>query len=54
MQGQPFFQAGFDDEIQKWEAGWTRETNPYPTEPQGHTLEITRRLIGKYAPAFAI
>ncbi|XP_012942158.2 alpha-N-acetylglucosaminidase [Aplysia californica] len=32
------------------ESPWTKSTSPYPTEPQGNPVEISRALFSKYLP----
>lgn len=36
------------DQIRDWELGWTRQHDLYPTQPQGDTVVLSRRLFEKY------
>lgn len=45
----PFDQHAFDEEVKTFEESWTQETKPYPTNPQGNTIDISRALYEKYA-----
>jgi alpha-N-acetylglucosaminidase len=35
--------------IRDGELAWTARHDPYPTEPSGETLAVSRRLLGKYS-----
>ena len=37
------------ERIRDGELAWTARHDPYPTEPSGETLAVSRRLLGKYS-----
>jgi alpha-N-acetylglucosaminidase len=46
---QPWDAEAWTKEVRAWEDAWTRETDSYPTEPQGDSVETALRLLEKYA-----
>ncbi|MEN8202828.1 MAG: alpha-N-acetylglucosaminidase [Bacteroidota bacterium] len=46
--GEAFNQRGFVDKSVAFELAWGNQTNRYPSEPVGNSLEISTRLIEKY------
>lgn len=48
--GTPFDAGAFERAVQDFEDGWTRRTNPYPTEVTGDSVEFARRCYATYWP----
>ncbi|MFH1743610.1 MAG: alpha-N-acetylglucosaminidase [bacterium] len=46
---EPLDEAGFERNIQLWEENWTHQTENYPSEVNGDTIAVARRLHEKYA-----
>jgi len=49
--GTAFDRAPVAADLCRWEQGWSRRHDSYPTEPLGDELAVTRRLIAKYRKA---
>ncbi len=47
----PFDAAAFEREIRAWEENWTHQTEPYPTEPAGDPVRVSREIWAKYRDA---
>jgi alpha-N-acetylglucosaminidase len=45
----PFDRAPFAAAMCAWETQWSRQTNAFPTRPQGDAIGVARRLRSKYA-----
>lgn len=46
--GTPFDAAAFERDAIAFEDGWTRSTDPMPTEPVGDSVQIARELFATY------
>ncbi len=46
--GVPFDRAPFAADMCKWEQAWSRQTNVFPTKPQGDAIVVARRLAVRY------
>ena len=47
--GRPFDDKAFRDKLREWTAAWSDHTETYPTQPQGDSIEVARRMWTKYA-----
>lgn len=48
QQGKPFKHGDFEARIRVMEEEWCRQTNPYPSVPQGDTIELARKIADEY------
>ncbi len=46
-----FDAEAFTRDIQAWEESWTRQTEPYPAEPRGDSVSVSRQLFKQYGKA---
>lgn len=50
LNGQKLDFATLDKELLKWEFNWVHDSDEYPSEPSGNSVEIASRLAEKYLP----
>jgi alpha-N-acetylglucosaminidase len=44
----PFDDNAFQSKVRKWTADWSDQRETYPTQPQGNSIAVARRLWAKY------
>ena len=45
---QPFDDKAFQAKVRKWTADWSDQRETYPTQPQGDSIEVAKKLWAKY------
>ena len=51
--GKPFDDKAFRDKLREWTAAWADYRETYPTQPQGDSIEVAKRMWTKYAAKIA-